>query len=76
MPQNKFTVDLGSIKLTDQQKSNINTAIQKAVSAELAHVLQTGKIVLVPVRKWIKGPIIDGIVAVDVTSKFMQNIMK
>lgn len=75
MSENKFTVDLGAVKLTDDQRNKINTAIQKAVSAELAHTLETGKIVLIPVRKWVKGPILDGIIAIDINERLLKNIM-
>lgn len=75
MKENKFTVDLGSIKLTDDQHQRINTAIQKAVTAELVHVLDKEKIVLVPVRKWIKGPILDGIIAREINEGLMEQVI-
>lgn len=72
MSENKFTVDLGSVKLTDDQRQKINSSIQKAVSAELAHMLEAGKIVLIPVRKWVKGPITDGIISMEVNEALLN----
>lgn len=60
---NQFVVDLGDIRLTDVQRQKINNAIQAAVSAELSNVQLGKKLVLIPISKWPKGPIIDGIIA-------------
>lgn len=60
---NQFVVDLGDIRLTDQQRQKINNAIQAAVSTELSNVQLSKKLVLIPISKWPKGPIVDGIIA-------------
>jgi hypothetical protein len=63
----KFTVDLGEVKLSEDQIQNINAAIQKAVAGELAKVNPAKQIVLIPVnaRPAVKGNIniIIGIIA-------------
>ena len=61
----KFTVDLGEIKLSEDQVQNINAAIQKAVAGELAKVNPARQIVLIPVNAnpRLKGNIIIGIIA-------------
>jgi hypothetical protein len=74
--ENKFTVDLGSIKLSPEQHTKINTAIQKAVSSELANISSTEKIILIPVNKWIKGPILDGIIARELNEGLLNQILK
>lgn len=65
MNENQFVVDLGAMKLTDDQRSRINAAIQKAVAGELATLDVTKKIALLPVTKWKDGPIINGIIIRD-----------
>lgn len=60
---NQFVVDLGSMRLTDAQRQKINNSIQAAVAAELANTSLGKKIVLIPIAKWPKGPILDGIIA-------------
>ena len=60
---NQFVVDLGDIKLTAVQRQNINKSIQAAVAVELTKVDLARKLVLIPITKWPKGPIIDGIIA-------------
>jgi len=62
MKENQFTVDLGSIKLTEADRNNINAAIQKAVAGEVANLNLKNRVVLIPANKWIKGPIINGII--------------
>ncbi len=61
----KFTVDLGEIKLSEDQVQNINAAIQKAVAGELAKVNPARQIVLIPVNAnpRLKENIIIGIIA-------------
>ena len=67
MSDNTFTVDLGKIKLSDEQRHNINGAIQKAVAGELARFELREQIVLVPVTQklnisrypWTRGFIAD-----------------
>jgi hypothetical protein len=72
MAENQFVVDLGPVKLTAEQHQNISNAIQSAVASEVAKLGSANKIALVPVNKWVKGPIIDGIVARDITKNFDQ----
>lgn len=62
MKENQFTVDLGSIKLTEADRNNINAAIQKAVAGEIANLNMKNRVVLIPANKWIKGPIVNGII--------------
>lgn len=62
MKENQFTVDLGSIKLTEADRNNINAAIQKAVAGEIANLNLKNRVVLIPANKWIKGPIVNGII--------------
>jgi len=75
MSKNQFTVDLGAVKLTPEQHLKINTAIHKAVATELAQVIDTGKIILIPTKGWLKGPILDGIVARDLTEGLFNEII-
>ncbi len=70
MADNQFTVDLGTLKLTDAQHQSMNNAIQAAVASEIANLGSASKIALVPVNKFVKGPIIDGIIARDITKSF------
>jgi hypothetical protein len=61
--KNQFTVDLGSLELTDQHRKSINVAIQSAVTKELANINWPANVALVPVFEYFKGPIINGIIA-------------
>ena len=70
--RNTFTVDLGNLKISDAQRQNINSAIQKAVSNELASISNLGRIGLVPITKWIGGPIINGIIARRWTKSILE----
>lgn len=66
MANNQFVVDLGDMKLTEEQKININAAIQKAVTGQLAHLGNSSKIALFPVGGTgpkFPGPILWGIIA-------------
>ncbi len=74
MKENMFTVDLGSIKLTDDQRAHINAAIQTAVSSELAKIGGRGHIAFVPVNHLPIGPIIQGIIARPISDKILQEI--
>jgi hypothetical protein len=65
---NKFIVDLGELKLTDDQRKNINAAIQDAVTGELADVETGNQLVLLPETgigsaSRLPGHIIYGIIA-------------
>ena len=72
MANNQFVVDLGSVRLTDDQHQRMSNAIQAAVAAEISNLGSANKIALVPINKFVKGPIIDGIVARDITKNFDQ----
>ena len=72
MADNQLVVDLGTVKLSAEQRQSMNNAIQAAVASEVARLGSAGKIALVPVNKFTKGPIIDGIVARDITKTFDQ----
>ena len=72
MADNQFTVDLGTVQLTDAQHQSMNNAIQAAVASEIAKLGAANKIALVSVNKFTKGPIINGIVARDITKNFDQ----
>ena len=63
MEKNKFVVDLGKLELTDDQRGRINASIQKVVAGELATMNQKGRIVLVPIKEFPHGGILNGIVA-------------
>ena len=62
MANNQFVVDMGKVKLTDEQAQRINTAIQKAVAGEIAHLNLKEHIALIPVNNKPFGPIIRGII--------------
>jgi hypothetical protein len=74
MAENQFIVDLGTIKLTDDQTLRINSAIQKAVAGELATFNVTKKIALFPISKFPKGPILNGIILRDLGNRFDELI--
>ena len=75
MADNQFVVDLGTVRLTDAQRLSMSNAIQAAVSSEVAKLgSTTSKIALIPINKFVKGPIIDGIYARDITKNFEQII--
>ena len=63
MAKNQFVIDLGDLTLSDDQHKSLNAAIQGAVTKELAGFKLSKRIVLIPVDKWPKGPILDGIIA-------------
>ncbi|MGO4290216.1 hypothetical protein [Chitinophaga sp. RAB17] len=67
MKENKFVVDLGDLKLTDEQRHKINSAIQKAVTGELAGISagNVARNVLIPVSHWPHSPIIWGFILRD-----------
>jgi len=48
MADNQFFVDLGNLKLTDQQRTKISLAIQRAVTNELAGIETTTNVVSFP----------------------------
>jgi hypothetical protein len=59
---NQFIVDLGSLKLNEEQRRSMNAAIQSAVTKELATIGLSDNVALVPVHQYLKGPIINGII--------------
>lgn len=65
MKENQFVVDLGTLKLTEAQKKSMNAAIQTAVASELGKLDLKNQVALIPVHKWPKGPIINGIIIRD-----------
>ena len=75
MASNQFVVDLGSLKLSADQRKSINAAIQGAVTKELAGFKLGKRIVLIPIDRWPFGPILDGIVARDF-NKQLQGLIK
>ena len=57
MKSNQFVVDLGSLNLNSVQRKNINSAIQGAVTRELAQFKLNKKVVLIPVdNNWPPDP--------------------
>lgn len=78
MKENQFTVDLGDIKLTDEQRSKINLAVQTAITGELATIATAGQVALIPVGghhgpKW-PGPIIWGIIVRPINNKVLKEL--
>lgn len=63
MKENVFTVDLGNVKLSDTQRKEINAAIQTSVTGVLAKTGISNEIVLFPLNRFPKGPILWGIIA-------------
>jgi len=79
--KNIFTVDLGDLDLTDQQRTHISISICKAAASELASVGEAaGKVIVIPnidvaPRPGQKGPIIRGLVARKLTGD-ISNLLK
>lgn len=69
MAENQFVVDLGNVQLSADQRRRMNASIQSAVASELANFKLSKKIVLIPVDKWPKGPILDGIYVRDLGNR-------
>jgi len=67
MKENKFMVDFGELKLTDDQRRKINSSIQKVASEELANIHGEDKTrnVLIPVNNWPHFPILWGLIIRD-----------
>lgn len=73
MPDNQFVVDLGTVRLSAEQRQNMSNAIQAAVASEVAKLgSTTNKLALIPINKFTKGPIIDGIYVRDITKNLDQ----
>ncbi|HYM21523.1 MAG TPA: hypothetical protein VEW28_11050 [Candidatus Kapabacteria bacterium] len=73
MKENTFTVDLGSLKLSDAQRTSINSAIQSAVSGELGRA-SNGLVALVPIHNWPHGPILNGIIVRPINEGTFENL--
>lgn len=71
---NQFTVDLGKVQLSEQDKARITAAIQRAVTSELASINLKNQVILIPVVNF-KGPIINGIVARHLADKEIGNLI-
>jgi len=74
---NKFTVDLGDLKLSAEHVTNINAAIQKAVAGELAKINPERQIVLIPVSPRPSPKlkfIINGIIAREFSQENLKQI--
>lgn len=63
MKENVFTVDLGNMKLSAEQRNEINAAVQTAVTGTLAKTGISNKMVFFPINRWPKGPILWGLIA-------------
>jgi hypothetical protein len=74
MNENQFVVDLGTLKLTAEQRQTMNAAIQRAVTSELASINLGNKVALFPISKFPRGPIINGIIARDLGNRFNEFI--
>lgn len=70
MAENQFVVDLGNVKITEEQRQRLNAAIQKTVAGELATLNLGNKVALFPVSKFPGGGIINGIIIRDIGNKF------
>lgn len=77
MADNQFTVDLGDLKLSEEQKARINASIQKAVVSELATIGSAGQLAFFPVGGHgpkFPGHIIWGIIARPVKDQWIKDI--
>lgn len=74
MSENQFVVDLGTLKLSDDEKQRINAAIHKAVAGEIATINTGNKVALFPIFKLPHGPIINGIIIRDLGNRFSELI--
>jgi hypothetical protein len=77
MASTQFVVDLGNVKLTEQQKNSINAAIQRAVTGELAVVGSTSRLALFPIGgrgPKFPGPIIWGIIIRPAKDQWIKDI--
>jgi hypothetical protein len=53
---NEFVVDLGTLKLSEEQRSRINASIQKAVAGELANISMTERFIMIPANPGSRFP--------------------
>lgn len=78
MSDNKFTVDLGKLKLSEDQLNHINSAIQKAVAGELAQFSLREQILLIPVTQSIniqRYPWTRGFIAEVLNKQIIQDLV-
>ena len=79
MANTQFVVDLGDVKLSEDQKRSINAAIQKAVTGQLAQIPTETSLALFPIGgggkgpKW-PGPIIWGIIIRPPRDQWIKDI--
>jgi hypothetical protein len=74
---NEFVVDLGTLKLSDEQRKTINAAIQKAVAGELANLSLTERFIMIPgspSSRFPGWPHLYGIVARSVDEAFLNTV--
>ena len=74
---NEFVVDLGTLKLSDDQRKTINAAVQKAVAGELANLSLTERFIMIPgspSSRFPGWPHIYGIVARLVDEAFLNKL--
>jgi hypothetical protein len=74
---NEFVVDLGTLKLSDEQRKSINAAIQKAVAGELANLSLTERFIMIPgspTSRFPGWPHIYGITARLVDEAFLNTL--
>lgn len=78
MAGTQFVVDLGDVKLTEEQKMHINSAIQKAATGALAQAgTAIGGLALFPVGSHgpkFPGHIIWGIIARPIRDEWLKGI--
>jgi hypothetical protein len=76
--ENQFIVDLGTLKLTEEQRASMNSAIQRAAAAELANIGAAQRLILIPAFKWKKGlgPIINGIIARQINEQMFKEVIR
>jgi hypothetical protein len=77
MAQNQFVIDLGDVTLTEEQRSTMNAAIQKAVAGQLGANNLKDQVALFPVGgKRPIGPIINGIIARKIDVAKFKDVLK
>jgi hypothetical protein len=75
MKNNKFEVDLGTLELTEDQKTAINSAIQQAVTGELAKMNLKSRLVLIPISHFPFGGITMGFIAREPNDKLLKELL-
>jgi hypothetical protein len=75
--ENQFTVDLGTMKLSAEDRAQINGAIQKAVAGEVSRLNIASRIVLIPIStKFPGGVITNGIIARPIDEKIFKELIR